>query len=271
MNSNSEVLSQAIEKYTLNEKSEFTVTECATFIDMAESYIKKLVSKGVLPHKKVDGELRFSRIEIENWMLSKPVPSIKNVAPSQLVAVWGESENVGELCDSKRFAITKSFLSKKVLQSFHDQHTENGSVSFEYTDCYELWILNELIGLCFVCVADSVREQGYVVDIKSVLIKEKHRGNRYSVCFALEIGRDISDGILKHAQKKFVVGAPVHSTNVVFYGSEDSEPLSRFKDWLMESMGNHHVSGGLGKVFHERMNDAGVYNVSLIDGGDNND
>lgn len=122
MNNNSEVLSQAVEKYMLNEKPEFTVTECATFMDMAASYIKKLVSKGVLPHKKVDGELRFSRIEIENWMLSKPIPSIKNVAPSQLVAVWGESENVGELCDSKRFAITKSFLSKKVLQSFHDRN-----------------------------------------------------------------------------------------------------------------------------------------------------
>lgn len=51
----------------------WTVSEVAAALDYSETYIRERAEAGVLPSFKVEGELMFSKAELERWFLKLKV------------------------------------------------------------------------------------------------------------------------------------------------------------------------------------------------------
>ncbi|HEX6700899.1 MAG TPA: helix-turn-helix domain-containing protein [Gaiellaceae bacterium] len=51
----------------------WTISEVATALDYSEAYIRERAEAGILPSFKVDGELMFSKAELEGWLLKLKV------------------------------------------------------------------------------------------------------------------------------------------------------------------------------------------------------
>lgn len=57
-----------------------SVDELVRYTGLSQSYIYKLTSQRILPHYKPQGKtIFFKRSEIDEWILSHPVPPIRNI------------------------------------------------------------------------------------------------------------------------------------------------------------------------------------------------
>ena len=62
----------------INTKEVLTVAECAVYTNHAESYLYKLTSENKIPHYRPHGKkIYFKKSELDEWLLSKPVPMKK--------------------------------------------------------------------------------------------------------------------------------------------------------------------------------------------------
>lgn len=62
------------------EKRVFTFEEACAYCGFEESYMYKLTSNRLIPHSKPLGKkIFFDRVQLENWLLSNPVTTNKEL------------------------------------------------------------------------------------------------------------------------------------------------------------------------------------------------
>ena len=74
-------LKQLIIQQQLLQKEALTFSEAANYLDLSESYLYQLVSRGQVPSYKPNGKkLYFSRKELDQWLLSNKQRSKSEIA-----------------------------------------------------------------------------------------------------------------------------------------------------------------------------------------------
>ena len=64
----------------ISQKEVLTVDECAKYLGLSKSYVYKLTMRQQIPHSKPLGKcVFFSRIELEQWLLSNRVATIDEI------------------------------------------------------------------------------------------------------------------------------------------------------------------------------------------------
>lgn len=68
------------QRLSLFQKRIMTLSELSEYLGMAESYIYKLTSQKLIPYYQPLGKLLyFDRLEIEEWILSNPVHTLRDI------------------------------------------------------------------------------------------------------------------------------------------------------------------------------------------------
>ncbi|MEJ8756818.1 helix-turn-helix domain-containing protein [Pontibacter sp. H259] len=72
-------IEELLKQQYLAEKKVLSLKEAAIYMDASESLLYSLTSNRLIPHSKPVNRIYFDRDELDKWMLSKKVKTIKEI------------------------------------------------------------------------------------------------------------------------------------------------------------------------------------------------
>ena len=93
------------------------IKDVADLLNVSETTIRRWLSENKIPAYKINHQYRFSRIEIEDWVMSQKLGNKKDVVPSESLNAIPENEEQTSGAGRKQFSLYRAIHKGGV---FHD-------------------------------------------------------------------------------------------------------------------------------------------------------
>jgi excisionase family DNA binding protein len=80
LSAQNEALGAQTTALAIHTKEVLSFDEACAYLDVSESHLYKLTSRGIVPHSKPNGKrIYFRRVELDGWLMSNPIKTVADI------------------------------------------------------------------------------------------------------------------------------------------------------------------------------------------------